>query len=215
MQKKLLDFAAEHGLKLSAKMISSLLQYVELVWQKKDMLNLTSVSNKDEIVTRHICDGLIAAAVLLRENKDTTDFTVADMGTGAGYIGLTVAIALPNLQMTLIDSLERRCAFLNWVIMKLALTNIKVACVRIGQHLIGPFDAVTERAMGQLDDILPLVAPSLKEEGIFLAYQSTLENGEKQLLSQLCLQEKMPYKYHLPNEQKDRFLRIFSKYGYC
>ena len=137
------------------------------------------------------------------------------MGTGAGYIGLTTAIVLPHLQMTLIDSLERRCAFLNWVVMKLALTNVEIACVRIGQHQIGPFDVVTERAMGQLDDILPLVISSIKEKGLFIAYQSTLQNGDKQLLSKLHLQERMPYTYHLPEEDKDRFLRIFLKYGYC
>ena len=79
MQKKLLDFAAEIGLDLSENAATLLVQYAGLVWQKKDMLNLTSVADENEIITRHICDGLTAAAFIAKHNAGKTDFSVADM----------------------------------------------------------------------------------------------------------------------------------------
>ena len=214
MQKKLLDFAALMGLKLSDRAVDLLMQYAELVWQKKDTLNLTSVSDKNEIITRHICDGLVAANLVTKEYKGQKNFTAADMGCGAGYIGLVIAIVLPEVKVVLVESLQRRCAFLNWVIMKLGLTNVQVLCVRLGQADVGLFDIVTERAMGQLEAIFPLIVPTLKEGGRFLAYQSAGKSGNEQLPLQMQVKEEKPYMYRLPDEQKDRYIRIFLKHGH-
>ncbi len=214
MQKKLLDFAALMGLKLSDRAVDLLVQYVELVWQKKDTLNLTSVSDKNEIITRHICDGLVAANLVTKEYKGQKNFTAADMGCGAGYIGLVIAIVLPEVKVVLVESLQRRCAFLNWAIMKLGLTNVQVLCVRLGQADVGLFDIVTERAMGQLEAIFPLIVPTLKESGRFLAYQSVGKSGNEHLPLQMQVKEEKPYMYRLPDEQKDRYIRIFLKHGH-
>ena len=211
MQKKLLDFAKELGLVLTDKSAILLLRYADLIWQKKDMLNLTSVSNKEEIVTRHICDGLAAVAFIISKTREKTNLTIADMGSGAGYIGITIAIALPQMQVSLIESLEKRCAFLNWVSMKLDLKNIRVVNIRLGQQSAGTFDVITERAMGQLNDILPLVIPSLNVEGFFVAYQSAKGGADNALLGHLDVQEKETVSYRLPCEEKERYLSVFSR----
>lgn len=211
MHSKTAEFAASLGLTLTQPQLEQLEQYAGLVWQKKDFLNLTSVADKEEIFTRHICDGLAGAAFFKRsaENKDV--FTVADMGSGAGYIGLAAAIALPQAKVSLVESLEKRCAFLNWVVLKLSLKNVTVICMRLGQKSAGTFDFVTERAMGQLSDILPLVAPALKAGGIFAAYQSAQTQTEAALLHRLGLTA-LPFEsYRLPQENKDRFLAVFKK----
>ena len=213
MQKKLLDFAAARGLQLAPDAVKLLLQYADLVWQKKDMLNLTSVSDKTEIITRHICDGLVGAGWMAQLPVET-GFKVADVGTGAGYIGIAVAIALPQVHMTLIESLQRRCMFLNWAILKLGLANVRVENIRLGQQTAGPFDVITERAMGQLEEVLPWVAPALKETGVFGAYQSARGEADENLLARLSLREESGISYVLPHEGKERYLRVFKKHGH-
>ncbi len=211
MQKRLLDFASKLGLVLTEKSVILLLQYADLVWQKKDMLNLTSVVDKNEIITRHICDGLAAAAFIAPKIAGKNDFSIADMGSGAGYIGLTIAIVLPDLQVSLIESLERRCAFLNWASMKLGLKNVTVVNIRLGQQKVGPFDIVTERAMGKINDILPLVSSTVKTGGSFIAYQSCKKEADNALLRQLAMQEQPEFVYRLPAEDKERYLAVFDK----
>ncbi len=210
MQKKMLNFASERGLELTQPSLEKLSLYADLVWQKKDFLNLTSVNGKEEIFTRHLCDGLATAAYLAKQNA-SAPLTVADMGSGAGYIGLTIAIALPCAQVTLVESLEKRCSFMNWALLKLGLQNTTVSCMRLGQKEVGPFDFVTERAMGQINDILPIIAPCVKEGGAFIAYQSNPHEAEDDLLTQLKLKKETPVSYVLPEEKKERFLAIFRK----
>ena len=83
MQQKLYNFASAQGLVLTPGQVDLLLQYAQLVWQKKEQLNLTSVANPAEIITRHICDGLAAAAVFRKQMKNVHTFSAADMGSGA------------------------------------------------------------------------------------------------------------------------------------
>ena len=216
MQKKLLNFAAMLNFDLSEKAAQTLCQYADFVWQKKEMLNLTSVSDKNEIITRHICDGLAGAAFLKQCTLQNPISTLADMGSGAGYIGLTMAIALPQVKVSLIESLERRCMFLNWVIMKLGLQNVTVLNVRLGQQTVGPFDMVTERAMGQLRDILPLLAGAAQENGVITAYQSQIDPSTvADIATQQALQVAESWIYRLPEENKKRYLAVFKKHGYC
>ncbi len=208
MQKKTADFARSLGLCLKDGQLTQLAAYVELVWQKKDFLNLTSVADKNKIFTRHICDGLAFAAFCQKKGEK---LSLADMGSGAGYIGLSTAIALPSCHMTLVESLEKRCSFLNWVILKLGLKNVTVKCMRLGQGASLDFDCVTERAMGQMNDILPLIAPAVRPGGYFAAYQSHTGEADVALCTRLRLTEQESVSYTLPGEDKKRFLAVFLK----
>lgn len=209
MQQTLTKFASGLGLTLTVPMYELLAQYADLIWLKKDMLNLTSVSDKNEIFTRHICDGLAAASVLNTAQAGRA-MKAADLGTGAGYIGLTCAIVCHRVQVTLIDSLQKRCAFLNWATMKLGLKNVTVENIRLGQQPTNRFDFVTERAMGPLPEILPLAASCLQKGGDFLAYQSQLSEMDKQLLEGLALKNDTPVAYILPGETQTRYLMRFK-----
>ncbi len=210
MQKKMRDFALKIGLSITDNALEKLALYADLVWQKKDFLNLTSVCAKQEIFSRHLCDGLSAAAFLNKKTQGGV-FSVADMGSGAGYIGLTIAITLPQVKVTLVESLEKRCSFMNWAILKLGLQNVTVSCTRLGQKEVGTFDFVTERAMGQINDILPLIAPCVKEGGFFIPYQSDPHEAKEDLLTRLNLSKQTPVAYTLPEENKERFLAVFQK----
>ncbi len=213
MQKLLASFAAEHGLPLTPQQSDKLVQYAQRVWEKKDLLNLTSVSGVEEIVSRHLCDGLAAAAKInaMAHVKNLTQPLLADMGSGAGYIGITLAVALPQAQVTLVESLQKRCAFMNWALLQLGV-NAKVKNVRLGQGTRFAFDFVTERAMGQLPDILALCLNAVKPGGVFVAFQ-----GEHPQ-TQACDPSKYGAallgveRYTLPCDDKKRHLALFGKH---
>ncbi|MBR2865766.1 MAG: 16S rRNA (guanine(527)-N(7))-methyltransferase RsmG [Elusimicrobiaceae bacterium] len=212
MQQKLHDFAAKQGLSLPQDASEKLALYADLIWQKKDFLNLTSVAGKEEIFTRHLCDGLAGAAFIdgRARQQGKTRYSVADMGSGAGYIGLTMAMALPQAQVHLVESLEKRRSFMNWAILKLGLKNVSVHCMRLGQKEIETFDFVTERAMGQINDILPLLAPCVKQGGLVLPYQSQPNDAKPELVAGLGLTTQTAAEYVLPGEEKVRYLAVFA-----
>ena len=172
--------------------------YVDLIWQKKDEMNLTSVADKKEIWDRHIADGLSAARLIKKYGADGK--TAADLGSGAGYVGLTIAVALPEIKMVLIESLEKRCAFLRWVTLKTGLKNVTILNerARAGVH---EYDYALERAMGKFEEILPVCLSYVKPGGKFIAFQSAEIPGFK------------AEKYFLPGENKPRFLAVADGHG--
>lgn len=212
MWQTLVNFAEKIELPLSAEQAQTLVRYAQCVWQKKDFLNLTSAASLDEILTRHICDGLQGAAFVRNlAEKQPEKNSLIDAGSGAGYIGLTIAAALPNVQVTLIESLEKRCAFLNWTILNIGLKNVQVKQVRLGENKELQADFVTERAMGQLSDILGICLSAVKSGGYFIAYQ-----GENSLASSVPAQKyagrfirEIPYE--LPCDKRHRHLALFEK----
>ena len=218
MPKKLLtDFAAAQGLVISARQADDLLAYGQLVLHKKELLNLTAAVSLSEIAVRHLCDGIVAAAQIaaLRTVRPNAS-EAADAGAGAGFIGITLAILLPDMRVTLLESLERRCAFMNWAVMQLGLHNCTVKNVRLGQGTHFAFDFLTERAMGQLPDILGICTQALKDGGFFLAFQGK----EPQLpaawgagivlqnLLEYTLPEDTPQKRHLAVIEKGEYAHI-------
>lgn len=208
------DFLDSLNLNLTAAQLELLQKYADLVWDKKDSINLTSVGNKEEIMQRHIADGLIAAAEIKKLSSGNI-VKAADYGAGAGYIGIAVKIALDFCEISLIESLEKRCMFMNWVIMKLGLKNINVinARARASSHT-DIFDFTMERAMGKIDEVLPLCTAELKEGGYFIAYQG-LDCGYSVVESEKSfMKEDYIHNYNLPFDDKTRKLIIFKKNGH-
>lgn len=206
MPKKLLDFAAQLSLSFSQLQAEKLLAYARCVWEKKELLNLTSVADFDEIITRHLCDGLAAASYLQSQHKTFT--SLADAGAGCGYIGFSLAAAFPSAQVTLVESIERRCKFMNWAALQTGFNNIRVQNIRLGQAVAGPFEAVTERAMGPLETILPLCTAPLVPGGIFMAFQTQLQHPLPLCSSVHFLQA---HAYTLPGETAQRHLAVYQK----
>ena len=213
MPKKLLDFARQLSLPLTPLQAEKMVQYAQRVWQKKDMLNLTSAADLDEVLCRHICDGLQGAACVqqLANEQARQAFSLLDAGSGAGYIGITLALALPQAQVTLVESIEKRCAFMNWAILQLGIKNVQVKNVRLGEDKNLQADFVTERAMGQLSDILGVCLGAVKPGGAFIAYQ-----GEKPQLPQAAVEKQgavlqSSVGYQLPSDLRTRYLVVFNK----
>ena len=197
-------------LNLSSKQEENLFAYTELLWQKKEDLNLTSVESKQEIWDRHILDALNGVNLIKQLDKDALN--IADFGSGAGYIGLVIAIMLDKAKITLIESLNKRCLFLNWVCLKLGINNVEVLNIKAGKKDINKtFDITTERAMGKIEEVLPLCTVNLKNGGYFLAYQGILSEASNQVQhkAEVCLQ--FEKKYFLPCDDKMRKIAIFRK----
>ena len=213
MPKRMLDFARSLALPLTEDQATLLAGYAALVWQKKDFLNLTSAANLDEIYLRHLCDGLQGTACVrdVAADKHLENFSILDAGSGAGYIGLTMAIALPEAQVTLVESLEKRCAFMNWAILSLGIKNAQVKNIRLGEQKDVQVDFVTERAMGQLPDILGTCLSAVKPGGIFMAYQGEHPQTKQAPAEKYgaALNQEIPYR--LPADHKTRYLVLFEK----
>lgn len=208
MQASLLKFASILGLPITEVQSSQLIAYAQCVWAKKDFLNLTSAASLEEIVARHLCDGITAAAKLHTLSLGKAP-QIADMGAGCGYIGLTMALVLPYAHVTLVESLEKRCKFMNWAAMQSGITNITVKQARLGQGTQFAFDAVTERAMGPLPDIAGICLDAVKPAGYFLAFQGEHSQAEQVRYPQATLLEQ--FAYELPSDTKPRHLVLFRK----
>ena len=214
MQNRLINFAQSLGLPLTPAQADTLLKYAELVLLKKDFLNLTGAADLAELVNRHLCDGLVCAAKIYAMSKITglETFTAADMGAGAGFIGLTLAVALPQAQVTLVESIEKRCAFMNWAALNANIKNAKIKNARLGQNAKWEFDFVTERAMGQLPDILGVCLAAVKPGGVFIAYQGEHPQADQTDPAKYGAHFLGLEPYVLPvDDGKKRHLALFAK----
>ena len=146
--------------------------YNTLVETNKTM-NLTRITEKDDVYLKHFYDSLTLAKVydLTKAN------TLCDIGTGAGFPGLVLKIFYPNLEITLVDSLLKRVKYLNSLIDKLELTGIKAYHNR-AEDLIKEnkkFDIVTARAVSALPKLLLWTMPLVNKNGSFLAMKGNVE----------------------------------------
>ncbi len=209
-----IDFINSLGLSLSAAQLACLELYADLVWQKKEQLNLTSVRDKQEIWDRHILDGLISAAYIAKTCGGKS-VSAADYGAGAGYIGIVLKIALDFCSVTLVEGLQKRCLFMEWVNFKLGLKNIKVLNARAETlEQQEEFDFTLERAMGKIDEVLPLCTARLKRGGLFLAYQGEDCAFDKVKAEEIKISQQSIISYTLPCDDKIRKLAVFKKDGH-
>lgn len=210
------DFLEALNLSLSSSQLEALRSYAALVWLKKDDLNLTSVESEQEIWDRHITDGLFAASLIKALSVGKKTYSLADYGAGCGYIGLSAKIALGDAcDLTLVETLGKRCLFMEWCIMKLGLKGARTLNVRAGASggKAGPFDFTLERAMGKINDVLPLCCADLKSGGFFTAFQTEDREWSEEVLK-LCscsYERNLSREYKLFGEDKTRRLSVFKK----
>ena len=146
--------------------------YNTLVETNKTM-NLTRITEKDDVYLKHFYDSLTLAKVYDLSKANT----LCDIGTGAGFPGLVLKIFYPNLEITLVDSLLKRVKYLNSLIDKLQLTGIKAYHNR-AEDIIKEgkkFDIVTARAVSALPKLLLWTMPLVNKNGSFLAMKGNVE----------------------------------------
>jgi len=155
--------AGELCITLSPVQIEKFFSYFDLIkkWNKK--INLTSITDDNEIVVKHFLDSLTVSDLI----KDGSN--VLDIGTGAGFPGIPLAIVRESLKFTVLDSKEKKIFFINEVIRELEIQNVKTAASRAedSNNTISRshFDYVITRAVGDIDVVLNMSAPYIKASG--------------------------------------------------
>ncbi len=166
---------------LTDKQIEQLDKYYEMLIEKNKVMNLTAITEFDEVLVKHFVDSLSICTVL---PNDVT--TVCDLGTGAGFPGIPMAIAYPSLQFTLIDSLNKRIKFLDEVVSELGLTNVTFVHARAeeaGRNKLyrEHFDLVVSRAVANIATLSEYCLPLVKVGGHFISFKSGDINDEIKL----------------------------------
>lgn len=164
---------SEIGVSLTENQIQQFLIYYEMLIEWNNVMNLTAITEFDEVMKKHFVDSLsLIKATNVQESKK-----VIDVGTGAGFPGLALKIAYPNLQITLLDSLNKRIQFLDAVISKLNLQNIETIHGRAEDFakpdkLREKFDLCVSRAVANLSTLSEYCLPFVKIGGEFISYKS-------------------------------------------
>ena len=164
------------GLDLPAAMLSKLLGYVALLKKWNGTYNLTAIREESEMVTQHLLDSLSMLPVL--SESALAGRRWADVGSGAGLPGIPLAIVRPDLDMTLIETIEKKSAFLRQAKIELGLSNLKVVCGRVEDMAGGLFDAVISRAFAELATFVDLAGHLLAQNGRLYAMKGLAPEDE-------------------------------------
>lgn len=208
---------AAWGLAPDAGALGRLEAFAAALKEKNAVQNLVSRNDEPLLWERHILDSLAAVPLLRRLLKPGA--AVADAGSGAGFPGLVLAAVMPEFGFELLDSRNKRCEFLAWAAGRMGCANVAVAQRRIGEGGPGAqrrYAAVTERAMGQLENILPQCLNILSEGGYFLAWQSSAQLAQGRPAVEAALKKAggelaETHSYRLPVETEDRHILVFRK----
>lgn len=161
------------GLKLNEQQMEQFLIYYEYLIEKNEVMNLTAITEYEEVVLKHFVDSVSLIKVIDLEKVNT----LIDVGTGAGFPGIPLKIVFPHLKVVLLDSLNKRILFLNELIDKLRFENITAIHARAEdaarkREYREQFDLCVSRAVANLSSLSEYCLPFVKKGGLFVAYKS-------------------------------------------
>ena len=168
--------AAELGLSLSDAQYEQLLGYLALILKWNKVYNLTAVRDPQEMLTHHLLDSLTAVAPLVRHTKGQPA-KVLDVGSGGGLPGIVLAICRPELEVSCVDTVGKKAAFIAQVAASLKLPNLRGIHARV-ETLTGPFDVICCRAFASLPDFVTWSRGALAERGVWMAMKGKHPQAE-------------------------------------
>lgn len=172
MKEILKKAASEIGINLNDNQLDKFQKYYEILIEKNKVMNLTAITEVNDVVTKHFVDSISLINYFELNNKK-----IIDVGTGAGFPGIPLAIILQNTEFTLMDSLNKRINFLNEVIKLCDLNNVTTIHSRaedLGRNIEyrEKFDICVSRAVANLSTLLEYCIPFVKVGGSFISYKS-------------------------------------------
>jgi 16S rRNA (guanine527-N7)-methyltransferase len=155
------------GLGLSADQQQRLLDYVAMIQKWNKVYNLTALRNPADMLTHHLLDSLTAVAPLARHTQGQP-IRVLDVGSGGGLPGVVLAICMPELTVTCVDTVAKKAAFVQQVAATLKLPNLRGIHARV-ESLTEPYPVICSRAFASLPDFVTWSRSALAEGGVWMA----------------------------------------------
>ena len=157
------------GLALDEAQQGQLLAYLDVLAKWNRVYNLTAVRASEDMLTHHLLDSLAIIAPLLRESaRMAQPVRLLDVGSGGGLPGVVIAVACPQIQVTCVDTVAKKAAFIQQVAAQLRLPNLQGVHARV-ETLTGPYEVICSRAFASLVDFVQWSRQALAPEGIWLA----------------------------------------------
>lgn len=204
---------------VSDEQLEKFSEFESILLKYNEKMNLTRITEHSQIMVKHFADSVAVIPFLKKHLPEDLKIQAADVGTGAGFPGIPLKIMLPQLDMTLLDSLKKRISFLDDVIEKLDLHGIKTKHIRAEDagkdpKLRGSFDLVIARAVARMPVLSEYCLPLVKTGGIFAAMKA--ECGDELEDSKFAIQllggriEEV-YEYGINNNEISRTLILVRK----
>lgn len=174
---KMQEKSKDLGIHFSVEQLEQFFEYMKLLIEWNEKMNLTAITDPDEIIFKHFIDSI----TILKEIKDNSK--LVDVGTGAGFPGIPLSIMKPTLKITLVDSLNKRLIFLQEVVKELELKNIEIIHARaeeLGQNkeYREMFDVATSRAVANLSTLSEYLIPLVKINGKVISMKASGAQNE-------------------------------------
>ena len=219
MKEKLRVLCEKNGIQLSDEQLKQFSIFYDYMIEMNQVMNLTSITEEDEVILKHFYDSMSVIKYYYFHDQ----INVIDVGTGAGFPGIPLAILLPNVQFTLMDSLNKRITFLNEVVKKCGLKNVE--CLHSRAEELAKdgdyrenFDVCVSRAVANLSVLLEYCIPFIKKGGKFISYKSISSEEEltdsKNAQNKLCCKLKENISFELPDTDIKRNFLIFEKFDH-
>ena len=201
------------GITLTIQQLEKLDKFYELLISWNQKMNLTRITEKEDIYLKHFYDSLTISKVI----DLNQDLTLCDVGSGAGFPGIVLKICFPNLKITLLDSLQKRVNYLNEIIKDLELKDIEAIHTRAEDYAKEnreKFDIVTARAVANLKVLSELCIPMVKVNGFFIAMKANIEEeieNSMEILKKLDSKIEKIETFYLPIEDSIRNIILIIK----
>lgn len=204
------------NLSITEKQEEQFMQYYELLVEWNKVMNLTGITEFDEVMRKHFLDSLSIVKAIEKKNM----LRVLDLGTGAGFPGIPLKIMFPEWDIVLLDSLNKRIKFLNEVIGQLGLQKISTIHGRAEdfarkEEYREKFDLVVSRAVANLSSLSEYCLPYVKQQGIFVSYKASDVEEEvreaKKAVTVLGGNLEKTVEFQLPDTDIDRTLLVIQK----
>jgi len=163
------------GLSVSIRQSTQLLDFVELLARWNRTYNLTAIRDPASMLRQHVVDCLSAIPALRREGRGGR---VLDVGSGGGLPGLVWAVMEPEFEVTCVDSVGKKAAFVRQAAAALEIGNLQGEHTRVESLVGAPFDLITSRAFATLQTFVTVTASLVKKEGAWVAMKGKMPSGE-------------------------------------